>query len=205
MRGSLKRELEILKLILGPQNYRSLLLVTTKWGDDTRFQEFEKRQHELEDTYWGDLIDGGADVYRFEGNPESAMSIVSQLNTRARVVLALQTQLTAAPGVRLKDTPVGEYVTQMRQQRKSELEAISKNPRTRQQEIDALQNSLDVGGLDPQKLDVEIHEKIKAYIEECVDKKFKETKNKPSALNIITWTLSAIGTILGALGATGSL
>jgi hypothetical protein len=39
MRGSLKRELEMLKLIAGPRNYRNILLVTTKW-DKSRRREF---------------------------------------------------------------------------------------------------------------------------------------------------------------------
>jgi hypothetical protein len=205
MRGSLKRELEMLKLIIGSDNYKNLLLVTTKWGDETRKREFEKRQQELSDRYWEDLIDGGAGVYRFEGTAESARSIVSQLNDGANVILALQAQLIQRPGVHLRDTEVGKYAMRVRKEKKQELQNISNKPGRRQEEVDELQSRLDIGGLDPQKLDVKMHDKVEAYIAEVIKEELKRNSRTPSPLNIISWTLSAIGTILGALGATGVL
>ena len=205
MRGSLKRELEMLKLIIGADNYKNLLLVTTKWGDDTRQREFEKRQQELEDRYWEDLIDGGAGINRFEGTAESARSIVSQLNDGADVILALQAQLIQRPGVQLRDTEVGKYAVRIRKEQKQELQRVSKKPGRRQEDVDELQSHLDIGGLDSQKLDVKMHDKVKAYIADIIKEETKKNSRMPTPLNIITWTLSAIGTILGALGATGVL
>lgn len=195
----------MLKLIIGSNNYKNLLLVTTKWGDDTRKREFEKRQQELEDRYWEDLIDGGAGIYRFEGTAESARSIISQLNDGADVILALQAQLIQRPGVHLRDTEVGKYAMRVRKEKKQELQRICKKPGRRQEEVDELQSLIDIGGLDQQKLDVKIHDKVKTYIAEVIKEELKKNSMKPSPLNIITWTLSAIGTILGALGATGIL
>jgi hypothetical protein len=205
MRGSLRRELEILKLIIGSDNYKNLLLVTTKWGDESRKREFETRQHELEDRYWEDLIDGGAGIYRFEGTAESARSIVSQLNGGASVILALQAELAQRPGVHLSDTKVGKYVTRVRKEKKQELQSLSKKPGRRQEEVNELQESLDIGGLDQQKLDVKMYDEVKTFISKKIKEEVKKTSRMPSPLNIITWTLSAIGSILGALGATGML
>jgi hypothetical protein len=205
MRGSLKRELEIVKLIIGSHNYKHLLLVTTKWGDGTRKREFEKRQQELEDIYWEDLINGGAGVFRFEGTAESGRSIVSQLNDGVDVLLALQAQLVQRPGVHLRDTDVGKYAMQVRKEKKQELQRLSQTPGRRQKDVDELQSRLDVGGLDLQKLDVKILDQVKAYISDVTREELNKNSRKPSPLNIITWTLSAIGTILGALGGTGVL
>lgn len=205
MRGSLQRELEILKLILGSENYKSLLLVTNKWGDEARKREFEQRQSELEDRYWDDLIEGGAGIHRFEGTAESAKSIVAQLNDGADVILALQAQLAERPNVHLRETKVGKYAIRMRKRRKREVEHMSKNPDRRQGDLDDLQSRLDIGALDSQKLDVKIHETVKVYIAEAVRDEIKKNAQRPTPLNLISWTLSTIGTILGALGATGVL
>jgi hypothetical protein len=205
MRGSLKRELEMLKLILGPDNYKSLLLVTTKWGDEARMREFELRQTELEDQYWEDLIDGGAGVHRFEGTAESAKSIVAQLNDGADVILALQAQFAKRANVHLSETEVGKYAIRMRKRRKQELEDMSKKPGRQQKDLDDLRSRLDVGALDSQKLDVKIHETVKGYIAEAVKEEIKKNSRRPTPVNLISWTLSAIGSILGALTGTGML
>ncbi len=114
------------------------------------------------------------------------------------MVLALQEQLTEEPGVHLRDTEVGKYAIKMRKVRKQELTYLS-----RKEDIEELQSVLDIGALDSQKLDVKIHEKVKEYIGEVIKEEMKKFSRKPTALNIITWTLSAIGTILGALVGTG--
>jgi hypothetical protein len=90
-----------------------------------------------------------------------ARSTISQLNSGANVVLALQTQLTQRPGVHLRDTEVGKYAMRVRKEKKTqELQSLSPGRR-------------------------------------------QESSRMPSPLNIIIWTLSTIGTILGALGTTG--
>jgi len=45
--GALKRQLKIVRLITGQENLKHILLVTTKWGDEARKDEFEDWQAEL--------------------------------------------------------------------------------------------------------------------------------------------------------------
>ena len=91
------------------------------------------------------------------------------------------------------------------EEKKQELQSLSKKPGQRQDEVDELQESLDIGGLDQQKLDVKMYDEVKTYISKTIKEEVKKNSRMPTPLNIITWTLSAIGSILGALGATGML
>ena len=124
MRRSLKRELDMMKKIVGKKNYRHILLVTTKWGDSSRLREFEGRQHALEDDYWSDMIDGRASVHRFDGSTDSARSIVAQLNFGVSVELELQRQLNSRRDMRFRDTDVGRFIEQSRDERNAEINKL---------------------------------------------------------------------------------
>ena len=112
----------MLKLIVGPRNYRHVLLVTTKWGDKSRRREYENRQFQLEENYWEDMMLGGAACHRFEGSTDSAKVTVSQLNFRADVVFALQQEMAAH--AEFNQTSVGRYAEQSRSKIQAELDSM---------------------------------------------------------------------------------
>jgi hypothetical protein len=199
MRGSLRRELEMLKLIAGRKNYRHILLVTTKWGDPTRRREFENRQFDLQDNYWSDLIDGGAGVHRFEGSTDSARSIVAQLNFGVEVVLDLQTQLSARPDVEFRETEVGRFAERVRQHREAEVTRFNQHPehaRNGSAQVTAMRRSLMVSARDVDKLDYRMHQEIRELVSKAIKEEKNSGRKKPSLSRMVTWVLAAARTAI---------
>ncbi|KAK5947350.1 hypothetical protein PMZ80_001500 [Knufia obscura] len=204
MRGSLKRELEMLRLIVGPENYRNVLLVTTKWGDKSRRREYENRQFQLEENYWEDLMLGGAACHRFEGSADSAKAIVAQLNFRANVVLALQKELAGSTS--FNQTAVGRYAEQSRSKIQHELDSMSTMSRddtmtTSRTTSSALSSTLSQSttekeeflrstALDSQKMDVKIDDQVRLWIKEAIREEKERTKQKPSAARAMNSVLA---------------
>ena len=193
MRGSLRRELEMLKLIVGPQNYRNVLLVTTKWGDKSRRREYENRQFQLEENYWEDMMIGGAECHRFEGSTDSAKAIVSQLNFRGDVVLQVQSEM--AQSTEFAQTSVGQYSEKARNKIQHELDAmsvaqestISRTSSTPSQTRIELEASLQASALDSQKMSIKLDDQVKQWIKEAMkeekDKKPSVTRAMSNVLN----------------------
>jgi hypothetical protein len=199
MRGSLRRELEMLKLIAGRKNYKHILLVTTKWGDPTRRREFENRQFDLQDNYWSDLIDGGADVHRFEGSTDSARSIVAQLNFGVEVVLDLQKQLSARPDVEFRETEVGRFAERVRQHREAEVTRLTQHPeraRNGSAQVAAMRRSLVVSAHDADRLDYRMHQEIKELVSKAIKEEKNSGRKKPSLSRMVTWVLVAARTAI---------
>jgi hypothetical protein len=193
MRRSLKRELEMMKKIVGKKNYRHVLLVTTKWGDRSRLREFEGRQYELEDDYWSDMIDGRAGVHRFDGSTDSARSIIAQLNFGVSVELELQRQLNSRRDMRFRDTDVGRFLEQSRDERNVEFNKLQQRPvsladSVRQHEV---QRSLVVGANDEVHLEFKIQEEVRALVAEAVKEERKKSKQAASAAGIMSRVLAA--------------
>lgn len=194
MRGSLRRELKMLKLIAGRKNYKHILLVTTKWGDPNRQREFENRQYELQDNFWSDLIDGDAGVHRFEGSTDSARSIVAQLNFGGNVVLDLQKQLSARPEIEFRQTEVGRFAEQVRQHQQAEVTRITQKPeieRNTNTQVAAIRRSLALSENDSSKLDFRMHQEIKDLVAKAVKEERKSNRKKPSLARMMTWILAA--------------
>ena len=203
MRGSLRRELEMLKLIAGPQNYRNVLLVTTKWGDKSRRREYENRQFQLEENYWEDMMLGGAACHRFEGSADSAKAIVSQLNFRADVVLALQRELAA--DTEFSQTSVGRYAEQSRYRLQAELDSMSSMSRftshtsqtsssTPSQTVYELEQTLQSSALDSQKMGVNLNDQVKQWIRDAVREEKEQGRQRPSAARTLSSVLARTST-----------
>jgi hypothetical protein len=194
MRGSSKRELEMLRLIAGKKNYKHILLVTTKWGDPTRVREFENRQFELQDNYWSDLIDGGAGVHRFEGSNGSARSIVAQLNFGVDVVLDLQKQLLARPDVEFRETAVGKFAERVALDKQVEVTRLAHHPETARNggtQGATIPRSLVISARDSDKLDYRMHQEIKELVSKAVREEKNRGRKKPSLSKMVTWVLAA--------------
>jgi hypothetical protein len=186
MRRSLKRELEMMKLIVGKRNYRHVLLVPS------RAREFEMRQIDLEDNYWSDMIEGRATVHRFDGSTDSARAIVSQLNFGVAVQLELQRQLNSPRVTRFGDTDVGKFIEQAREQRAAELTQLGQRPasvadRIRQTEV---QRSLELGSKDEAYLNFRMQDEVRVLVAEVMEAK-KKSKQATSAAGIMSSFLAA--------------
>ena len=199
MRGSLKRELEMLKLLAGPRNYRHILLVTTKWGDASRRREFESRQWALEDGYWDDLIRGQAEVHRFDGTAESARSIVSQLNFGVNAVLAIQNELKQ--DISFGETSIGRFADKERKEKAKELARLSARipSDTSNDSINKLRSSLKRSARDAQKMDVKLNEQVREWIRDAVREERKRSGRRRAPTSTMRWVLSKTARFFASL------
>ena len=201
MRRSLKRELQLVKLICGVENYGHVLLVTTQWGDDKRYVEYGDRQAQLEDNYWEDLIQGGATVCEFKGTEESARGIVSQLNTGKGITLAIQRQMTNGNHVHLKNTEAGKYAIQARKEMEEEYQELLKSPAAHSEHLQEYKTSLAKSANDEAKLEVEMVERIETLIRKAVRDEIDRNQRRPTVMNVISWILSIVGDVFSGLNA----
>lgn len=206
MTNSLKRELEILRLIAGPRNYQHILLVTTKWGDVSQKRAFEIRQYSLEAEYWDDLIQGKAGVHQFDGTAQSARSIVAQLNFKDTATLDLQKEM--AKNIPFLQTKVGSFTTQSRietQRRLDDALGVPNvniasndtlrhryaNSRSASSTVVELETSLQRSKSDKLKMNVLLDDQVKQWIQEAVKEEKQKTKKKPTATKAVNWVLGA--------------
>lgn len=119
---------EIFKKICGHEALRNVLLVTSRW-DGIDEAKGADRERQLKEKFWAYMVDRGSNISRFHGDRDSAISLVSQLLVRDKVVLQLQKELVDE-GKDLNDTVAGSYVDdnleKLKQQVKDELASIEK-------------------------------------------------------------------------------
>lgn len=72
------RNIEVLRGLCGDSALSSVFFMTTKWGLVTE-QDGNKREQQLCDGLWKDMIDAGSSVGRFDGTHESARTIVRNI------------------------------------------------------------------------------------------------------------------------------
>jgi len=119
---------EIFQKICGPDALENVLLITSRWDgiDETKGAD---RERQLKQKFWAYMIDRGSNISRFHGDRDSAISLVSQLLRRDKVVLQLQKELVDE-GKDLSATAAGTFVDgnleKLKQQVKDELASIEK-------------------------------------------------------------------------------
>lgn len=139
MRGSGRKNLIMFSKVLGTNNMKNCLLVTTKWGlQDQALSESRERELCEKPEFWKPLITAGARVVRFNDSMESAIQIIAPLyrgpSFEPLIIEELITQ-----NVPLKRTQAGQVVNddieearkahaaQIRDLRNDEREAREKN------------------------------------------------------------------------------
>lgn len=96
MEGSDIRTLNLFSKLVGREAFPHIVFVTTMWGNlDTEGKKIAyKREKELKDDFWNEMVQGGSYVTRFEGSKASAEGIISQLVGDADpVILQIQHEL----------------------------------------------------------------------------------------------------------------
>ena len=102
-----KKSLEIFSELCGERNFANVRIVTIDWGGVDE-NEGEHREKALSKRYFKHLIDGGAKMFRHDGELDSAQSIVSELIQQLPVMLKIQEELDA--GRVLGDTSAGAVI-----------------------------------------------------------------------------------------------
>jgi GTP-binding protein EngB required for normal cell division len=96
MEGSDVRTLNLFSRLVGKNAFPHVVFVTTMWGklDENGLKHAYKREMELKEKFWREMILEGSTVQRFDGTRASAEGIVSQLVGVANpVVLQIQHEL----------------------------------------------------------------------------------------------------------------
>ena len=122
MEGPNLKNLRMMKQLCGADSLQNVVLATTMWEKVT-IKEGLRREAELEQTYWKDLIDGGATVARIttqSGN--EAQSLVKSLLKNTPTSTRLQEELNS--GLSLVQTAAGieirEEMAKLEQKLKAE-------------------------------------------------------------------------------------
>lgn len=96
MEGSDIRTLNLFSKLVGKGAFPHVVFVTTMWGnlDDAGKKAAYKRENELKEDFWSEMIQEGSYMTRFDGNKDSAEGIISQLVGDADpVILQIQHEL----------------------------------------------------------------------------------------------------------------
>jgi hypothetical protein len=96
MEGSDVRTLNLFARLVGKEAFAHIVFVTTRWeSKDIEEQKlFEKRERQLKDEFWREMILEGSYLQRFYGTKDSAEGIISQIVGAADpVVLRIQHEL----------------------------------------------------------------------------------------------------------------
>ncbi len=95
MSGTARANTEVFQKLCGLNNMSSVFLVTTKW-DDVDINQGSKREIQLAERYWKDMIDGKAKQRRFMNDEKTGRAIISEIldlyKAREHDDLALQIQ-----------------------------------------------------------------------------------------------------------------
>jgi hypothetical protein len=80
MSGSLLKNLKMFMAICGQKAMPNVIMATTKWGE-VRNETGKRREDELKETFWKDMLDNGCRAERFEDTYESAWFIINRIPT----------------------------------------------------------------------------------------------------------------------------
>jgi hypothetical protein len=76
MLGSARKNLAMFRKLCGEDALKKVVLGTTKWGEITD-DVGQRREQQLRDNFWKEMIDEGSQMRRFLNTPESAWEMVS--------------------------------------------------------------------------------------------------------------------------------
>jgi hypothetical protein len=96
MEGSDIATLNLFSKLVGKEAFPHVVFVTTMWGklDAAGKEVAYKREKELKETFWGEMIQEGSYMTKFQGSKASAEGIISQLVGDADpVILQIQHEL----------------------------------------------------------------------------------------------------------------
>lgn len=132
MSGSALKNLNMFKKLCGENFYSHVVLATTMWGnlagDSNGYYTGVAREKELVETrsWWGLMCKRGSKIFRYGGDKESAMNIISYLIALGSAApLDIQREMVEEKKV-LADTSAGQEVQKelQQQQRKYEKEKL---------------------------------------------------------------------------------
>ncbi|KAI5795148.1 P-loop containing nucleoside triphosphate hydrolase protein [Geopyxis carbonaria] len=195
--GSSARQLAILQRIVGEENFRNVVLVTTKWPSRCSEPDIGApvREGDLRQRFWEPMLRGRAGMCRFDGTPENAACIVRGLLGRAGdegVVLRLQRELMQDRMI-LHKTAAGQMVVGFRESEQQMLHNMNQWGGNvggeLKEEVERLTMSIKRRTEEEERLKEDILEKVRAEVEEVVKKQFEVQGKKSTVVNVIGWLI----------------
>ena len=109
VQGSTLNSFLMFKEICGPEALGNVILLTTMWDVVESEAVGARRQQELRDDFWADMIESGSMVRKFDGSTAMAEALVCRLLNKAPVVLQIQKDVMENKK-RLQDTKAGQRI-----------------------------------------------------------------------------------------------
>lgn len=121
-----QRNIQTFKELCGDEAMQNVVLGTTKWGDMNQEVGCRKEQ-QLSDTLWKDMIERGSTTVRFEGTHESARSIIDLVLDKDPVDFVLiQTELVMLHRF-IAQTAAGRTLRWTMQELREQQEALARD------------------------------------------------------------------------------
>ena len=108
--ASSRRSLEIFKALVGPQNYKSVVLATTSWDDvaEVDDEQAQEKYKSLVDEYWKDIKKAGGFIQPPSYGYAWANQCIDHIVAKGtKHILQVQSELQV-PGANLRDTTAGK-------------------------------------------------------------------------------------------------
>ncbi|KAF5329380.1 hypothetical protein D9619_009217 [Psilocybe cf. subviscida] len=149
IRGTGRRNIDVFKKLCGADMMKYVALCTTMW-EGVPLDLAEKRKYQLRETYWKDMITGGAQVVRIYRGCSSAWGAVNTIlsefnNSRIMCIqkelVDLQKLLPDTKAARSLQGSLNRELEQQRQWMKHLVESVGENERQKQRE--EIQRTLD--------------------------------------------------------------
>ncbi|RSL38835.1 hypothetical protein CEP54_016385 [Fusarium duplospermum] len=93
MEGSARLSLRMFRKLVGDDSLSNVILSTTHWSRVSS-EEGTRREADLQDKFWKDLLDKGATMMRHTGEHDSALALIDALINKPIVVLGLLYRLS---------------------------------------------------------------------------------------------------------------
>jgi hypothetical protein len=88
MSGAALKNLSMFSCVCGPDAMPNIIMVTTMW-DEVKQEDAERREKELKNTFWKDMLDKGCHTRRFNHTTERAQDIIKLLYDKEQETLQL--------------------------------------------------------------------------------------------------------------------
>lgn len=98
----------MLKHFVGTKAMPNIALLSTMWSGINECSKLERREEELCNTFWHDMLKTGAAYHRFEDTTDSAWDIITPLLNAEPVELKFQQELR--DGIPVPSTDAGKSV-----------------------------------------------------------------------------------------------
>jgi hypothetical protein len=105
MAGSLLKNLRMFVSMCGQEAMPNVVIATTMWGEVAK-EKGERREKELKETFWKDMLDNGCRVERFEDTYESAWFVIDCIATDDWAKVQLSQEIVERR-LKLKQTQAG--------------------------------------------------------------------------------------------------